>query len=165
LLVHELAERSLLFWAALQDKHHPFHGCGVRDDSPIEFGSRERVHVALEAHELRFIDGLGDAGGDGRRLSGRRAIGLGLGCGAKRRERQNQYKKEKGIAKYQRLQFHIPSTLQIWIRFPQNTSGLKAWPFGQWNNFQKWRLADWGLHRKRFTVELVKAITDDKKTL
>jgi hypothetical protein len=90
---------------------------------------------------------------------------LRLRGGAKRWERQNHSKKEKGIAKHQRLEFHIPPTLQIWIRFPQNTSGLKAWPFGQWNNFQKWRLADWGLHRKRFTVELVKAITDDKKTL
>src|SRR6267378_7634838 len=93
------------------------------------------------------------------------SIRLGLRGSAKRRERQNQSKKEKGIAKHQRLEFHIPSRLQIWIRFPQNASGLKAWPFGQRNNFQKWRLADWGLYRKRLTVERVKAITDDLKTL
>src|SRR5882762_7533888 len=85
--------------------------------------------------------------------------------GTKRRERQNQSKKEKGVAKHQRLQFHIPSTLQIWIRFPQNASGLKAWPFGQRNNFQKWRLADWGLYRKRLKIGRIKASTGDKKTL
>jgi hypothetical protein len=88
-------------------------------------------------------------------------IGFGLRGGAKRRERQNQSKKEKGVAKHQRLQFHIPSTLQIWIRFPQNASGMKAWPFGQKTNFQKWRLAGWGLCRKRLTVEHIKASTGD----
>src|SRR6266849_5521990 len=100
------------------------------------------------------------------------SIRLGLRGSAKRRERQNQSKKEKGIAKHQRLEFHIPSRLQIWIRFPQNASGLPtesgqvpAWPFGERNNFQKWRLAGWGLCRKRLTIEPVKAITDDLKTL
>ena len=40
-------------------------------------------------------------------------IRFGLRGGAEGRERQNRSKKEKGIAKDQRLEFHKPSTLQI----------------------------------------------------
>jgi hypothetical protein len=57
------------------------------------------VYVAPQAHELRFVNRLGDAGRNGRGLRRRRAIRLGLRGGAKRRERQNQSKNEKAIAK------------------------------------------------------------------
>jgi hypothetical protein len=70
------------------------------------------VDVAWEAHELRFVDGLSDSSGDGS-LRGRCAIRLGLRGGAKRRQRQDQSKNEKGIAKDQRLKFHIPPGPQI----------------------------------------------------
>ena len=93
LLVHQFAERGLLFGAALEDEHHPLHRSGIAYESLIELRTRERMDVAFEADELRFVNGLSDTGGDGRGLSGGCAIGLGLCGGAKGRERQ---KKSKG---------------------------------------------------------------------
>jgi len=116
LFIHEFAERGLLFGTALEKQQHAVHGRRVRDDALIEFGPGERVHVAPEADELRFINRLGDAGlgevrGDDRGLCGRRALRRGLRGRAKRRERQYQSKNEEGIAKHQRLEFHIPPML------------------------------------------------------
>ena len=111
LLVHEFAERGLLFRAALQDEHHPFHRRGVSDDAPIEFGAGEGMDVALQADELRFVDGLGDARGDGG-LRGGGAIRRGLRGDAKRGQRQDQSKNEKEIAKHRGLKFHNTPTVQ-----------------------------------------------------
>ena len=102
LFVHQFAERSLLFGAALQDQHHPLHRSGIAYESLIELRTDEGVDVALEAEELRFINGLGDTGGDGCGLGGRRASGVGLGLrgGAKGRERQKKSKGKERIANY-----------------------------------------------------------------
>ena len=62
---------------------------------------------------MRFINRLGDTRRDGGGRRGSDAIQLGFGTGAKRRQHQSQSKTEKGIAKHQRLEFHIPPTLQI----------------------------------------------------
>src|SRR5258708_15783375 len=47
LLVHEFAERGLLFRTALQDEQHPLHRRGVRDDALVEFGAGEGMDRAL----------------------------------------------------------------------------------------------------------------------
>ena len=113
LFVHELAETSLLFGAALKKEQDAVHWRGVGNDALIKFRACEGMDVAVEAYELRFIDRLGDPSGNGGGLCSRYVIQFGLGGGAKRRERQNQSKKEEGIAKDQRMEFHIPPTPQI----------------------------------------------------
>ena len=87
--VHELAERGLLFGTALQDEHHSLHGCCVAHQALVKFRAGEGVDVAAEAHELRFVDGLGDARGDGCGLSRGRpnCARFGLRGGAECRER------------------------------------------------------------------------------
>jgi hypothetical protein len=89
LFIHQFAESGLLFGAALQDKHHPLHWSGVAYESLIELRTGERMDVAVEPDELRFVNGLGDPRGDGCGLCGRGACGGGLGLrgGAKGRER------------------------------------------------------------------------------
>ena len=115
LLVHEFAERGLLFGTALQDEHHSLHGCCVAHQAMVKFRAGEGVDVAAEAHEFRFVDGLGEARGDGWGLRRGRPnrFRLGLRGGAEGWEREKCSKKEKGIAKHQRLEFHNPSALQI----------------------------------------------------
>jgi len=108
LLIHELAQGGLLVRAPLQKQQHTVHRRGIGDGSPIKLGAGERVHVAAQAHELRFVDCLGNARGNGYSLRSRRAIRLDLRGGAKCRERHSQNKNEKGIAKDQRLEFHSP---------------------------------------------------------
>jgi len=104
LIQHQLLQCGLLLWAALQDKHHPFHGSCIAYKALVKLRAGEGVDVALEADELRFVDGLGDARGDGGLrdcgLSGRRAsrVRLGLCGGAKGRERQKKSKGKEGIA-------------------------------------------------------------------
>jgi hypothetical protein len=106
-----LLQSSFLLWAALQEQQHAVHRRGIGDGTPIEFDAGEGMDVTTEGHELRFVNGLGDSSGDDSGLRGRYAIRLGLRGGAKCRERQSQSKKEEGIAKDQRLEFHVPSTL------------------------------------------------------
>ena len=115
------------------------------------------MHVSLKADELRFIDSLGNAGGDGDSLSHGRAIGFGLRGGAKGRERQKQSKNKEGIAKDERLEFHIPPTFEdlnptapkVETRNSRNrnATGLREGPFVGRSNWHKWLLADWGLDR------------------
>src|SRR5258708_32953569 len=117
LLVHEFTKGGLLFGATLQDEHHPFHGRGVSDDALVEFGAGEGMDVALQADELGFVDGLGDARRDGCGLCGGSAIRRGLGSGAKRGQRQDHSKDEKGIARHRGLKFHSTPTVQNSIQF------------------------------------------------
>ncbi len=114
LLIHQLPQRGLLVRTALQKQKHAVHRRGISDRSLIKLGASERMHVTLQAHQLSVVDGLSDACRDGCRLSGRRqALLIGLRHGANGRQRQNHRKKEKGIAKHRRMEFHVSPTLQI----------------------------------------------------
>jgi hypothetical protein len=68
LLGHELLQRGFLFRAPLQQKQHAVHGRGIGHCALVELRAGERVHVAFEAHQLCFVNGLRDAGRHGGSL-------------------------------------------------------------------------------------------------
>ena len=165
LLIHELAQRGLLVRAPLQKQQHTVHRRGIGDGSPIKLGAGERVHVAAQAHELRFVDCLGNACGNCYSLRSRRAIRLCLCGDAKCRERHSQNKNEKGIAKDQRLEFHSPPHTADLNSVPTQSIRTERAAIHTEEELLQRASRGRGLDRKRFTSKRVKNITSFLKTL
>ena len=60
LLIEELVEGGLLLGAALQDQQHALHGQARGRRALVIFRERERMRVAAQYDEVRFIDRLSD---------------------------------------------------------------------------------------------------------
>src|SRR6266568_5108298 len=107
----------------------------------------------------------GNGRGNGCGLRGWRVIRCGLRGGAKRRERQYQSKNEEGIAKHQRLEFHIPPMLADLNSVPTQSIRTERVAIHAEEQLSQRASRGRGLDRKRFTIKRVKGITGYLKTL
>ena len=60
LVVEQLPQDTLLFVAAFEHQQHSFHRKAAVSRSEVEFRTRQRMRVAFQRREARFIDGFGD---------------------------------------------------------------------------------------------------------
>src|SRR6202051_2037739 len=90
LIVQQLAQGGFLFWCALQQQEHAIQGLRITYGAPVKFGLRQRMDIAVEEHQLFFVDGLGDSRRAGSRLRCAGLIGLRRGGGGQGGRKQSK---------------------------------------------------------------------------